>query len=474
MNLTMEQVAGAIDAAPRSRPSSKVAGYSIDSRTIGAGELFFAIRAERDGHEFVADALSKGAAAAVVAADWTGNIDERRLLRVDDPQAALGRLGNFARRRWGGRVLAVTGSNGKTTTKEICAACLSVGFKTAKTVGNLNNELGVPLTLLRMDETAEVAVVEMGMNHAGEIRRLARIAEPNAGVVTNVSFAHVGAFDSVEGVAAAKRELIEELSSEGTAILNADDARVAGFTAAHQGPSVTFGVSNDADFRARDLRAETSGGQSFELTRKGQPGFRISTRLAGRHNVSNVLAGVAASSVFGISAERLIAAIAEIEAGARRGRTLRRGGVEVIDDCYNANPAAMEAMLAELASRKADRRVAVLGEMRELGAFSEDLHRKVGAAVLRLGVDLLVAVGGDARFIVEEATARGLAPANALFFVEAPAAGAALRDLLTAGDVVLFKGSRGVALERALERALPAEAEPQPGESQAALAGRKG
>ncbi len=467
MKLTIEQIAGAIDAAPFEPSSAAIEGYSIDSRTLAPGELFFAIRAERDGHDFVEKALAKGAAAAVVAKSWAGAGDLKRLLRTDDPRAALERLANHARRRWGGRVLGVTGSNGKTTTKDVCAACLSVGFSTAKTAGNLNNELGVPLTILRTDDAAEVAVVEMGMNHAGEIRRLARIAEPNAGLVTNVSFAHVGAFDSVEGVAAAKRELIEGLPPDGTAVLNADDARVAGFAAAHRGPTVTFGIENDADFGARAIRLESDGGQSFDLLRRQGGGPRFRTRLAGRHNVANVLAGIAAAHVFGIAAERLTDAIAALEPAARRGRLMRRGGIEVIDDCYNANPAATETMLRELAARDARRRVAVLGEMRELGAFSQELHRGVGRQVAALGIDLLVAVGGDARFIVEQAVAAGMPAANALYFLEAPAAGVALRDMLEPGDAVLFKGSRGVALEQALDRAMPA------GE-QAALAGRKG
>lgn len=454
MNWTIAQVADALGAGFASG-DGRVAGYSIDTRSLTRGELFFAVRAERDGHDYVASAFEKGACAAVVALDWAvpGELQGKALLRVADPRQALADLARAQRRAWGGSVLAVTGSAGKTTFKEAAAAMLAVKYRTAKTAGNLNNDLGVPLTLLRMAEDAEVAVIEMGMNHAGEIRELARIAEPNAGVVTNVSHAHVGAFESIDGVAAAKRELIEELGPSATAVLNADDPRVRRFDEVHSGWVVTYGVDEPADYQATGVEALPDGGSRFGLRTEGRvSGLEFETRLPGRHNVSNIIGAIAAAAALDVDPAELRAAVAELQPGNHRGQTRRLGAITVIDDCYNSNPAAVETMLCDLAGRPAKRRIAVLGEMRELGAASKELHQRVGAAAAQAGLDLLVAVEGDAKWIAEAAAAAGLARSRTLFVENADAAGAVLTELLAAGDFVLLKGSRGVRLERALDR----------------------
>src|SRR5580698_4994091 len=259
MNLPVGVVAEWLGIAAES--PATVTGWSIDSRSLQAGDLFFALRGpNHDGHAYVRDVLQKGAAAVVVDREVAGgSTPEGRILRVEDTLQALQQLGSRARRRWGGRLVAVTGSAGKTTTKDIIAALLTEGYRTAKNEGNLNNHNGVPLSLLRMEETAEVAVLEMGMNHAGEIRELAAIAGPETGVVTNVGTAHIENFDSIEGIVAAKRELIEALPPEGTAVLNADDARVAGFRSAHSGRSVLYGESPQANVRAHEVRLTPEG-----------------------------------------------------------------------------------------------------------------------------------------------------------------------------------------------------------------------
>jgi len=447
MRLSWEEIARMTGAAA---PYGKnlpmwVEGYSIDSRTIRTGEVFFAVRGTRDGHEFVDAALAAGAAGAVVARGLVRQRD--RLLFAPDPQTALQQLARQAREKWGGRVVAVTGSNGKTTTKEIVAALLGTRYRVAKSEGNLNNDLGLPLSLLRLDDAAEVGVLEMGMNHAGEIRTLAAISQPDVGVVTNVSAAHLAFFNSVDEIALAKRELIESLRPGGVAVLNADDERARGFAAVHPGRVVTYGVENEAEVRAVEVESLGPAGTSFHVA--GVTGdFR--TPLVGRHNLYNTLAGLAAAVAVGIEAESLQEAVAALQPGRMRGEMLEVGGARIINDCYNSNPRAAETMLETLAALPGRRRIAVLGEMLELGTGTEELHRQVGRKSAELALDLLVGVRGAARFMVEAA-----AP-GAVFFEDPEKAGDYLRGVVQAEDVVLFKGSRGVRLEKALERLLAA------------------
>lgn len=440
------QMAGA--AAPAGKNlQTRVEGYSIDSRTLRAGELFFAVRGVRDGHEFTGAALEAGAAAAVVSRGLRRDVE--RLLLVPDPKAALQQLARQARQRWGGRVVAVTGSNGKTTTKEAVAALASSHFRVAKTEGNLNNDLGLPLSLLRLDETAEVGVLEMGMNHAGELRALSAIARPDVGVVTNVSAAHLEFFASVDQIACAKRELIESLGPAGVAVLNADDERVREFAAAHSGRVVTFGIEREAELRAVDVESLGLAGTRFRLG-----GSRFQTPLAGLHNLYNTLAALAAAAALGIDPESLVEAVAALRPARMRGEVFEHAGARLINDCYNSNPQAAEAMLELLAATSARRRVAVLGEMLELGPASEDLHRQVGRRAAEIPVDLLVAVRGAARFLAQEAVRAGLPPCAAHVFEDPATAGDFLKTILQPDDVVLFKASRGVKLEQALERLL--------------------
>jgi UDP-N-acetylmuramoyl-tripeptide--D-alanyl-D-alanine ligase len=418
-----------------------VTGWSIDSRTIARGDLFFALRGpNHDGHEHIGEVFRKGARAVVaevpVEADGV-------VLYVEDSVAALQQIAKRAREMWAGSVIGVTGSAGKTTTKDVIAAMLATRMKTAKTVGNLNNHVGVPLSLLRVAEDAKVAVIEMGMNHGGEIRALAAIAKPDVGVVTNVGTAHIEAFESIEGIAAAKRELIESLSESGTAVLNADDPRVA---AMRRGRTILFGLSADADVRAEDV-AETADGVTFRV---GNASF--ATKLHGRHSVSNILAGRAVAQVYGIAPEQLVDAVRDLKPGKMRGERFEHRGILVFNDCYNSNPDAVRAMLDVLRDTPARRRIAVLGEMLELGRWAESLHRDVGNYAAAQGIDVLVGIRGAAWSLVDAAKLAGLSAGAALFFDDPADAGRALRSIAQAGDAVLFKGSRGVHVERALER----------------------
>jgi UDP-N-acetylmuramoyl-tripeptide--D-alanyl-D-alanine ligase len=448
MILALSAVAGVLCAVPSlDRPGAVVTGWSVDTRTLASGDLFFALRGpHHDGHAYAALAIQKGAAAAVVESPMPG----AAALVVPDSLAALQNLAAWAREHWGGRVVGVTGSAGKTTAKDAITHLLAVELPVGKTVGNLNNHVGVPLSILRLPDESRVGVLEMGMNHAGEIRALGAIAKPDIGVVTNVGYAHVEAFDSIEGVALAKRELIEALDPQtGIAVLNADDLRVRRFREIHPGRTITFGLSNGADVRATDVAFAPDG------TRFRVDGIDFHTTLAGRHGVLNLLAGMAVARAFEIPLERLPRAVATFTIGRMRGERLERKGVIVWDDCYNSNPEAVHAMLDVLRSTPARRHIAVLGEMLELGHAAEFLHRQAGRCAAESGIDALIAVQGTARFMAEEAVRAGMPPHSVHFFEHSEgAAGQFVRQMLQPGDAVLFKGSRGVQIERVMEKAL--------------------
>ena len=424
---------------------AKVAGWSVDTRTQNVNDVFFALRGpNHDGHAFVPAALERGAAAVVV--DHETGAD--RELIVQDTLAALQGLAAWARGHWGGQVVAVTGSAGKTTTKDAIAHLLAAELAVGKTGGNLNNHVGLPLSILRLSDDARVAVLELGMNHAGEIRRLAAIARPDVGVVTNVGYAHVENFDSIDGVAAAKRELIESLPPDGVAVLNADDPRVAGFREVYSGQTVTFGLSESADVRACQVDYG-AGGSRFRAL-----GVNFETALPGRHAVLNLLAAIAVARVFGIAPEKLVDPVRTFSVGKMRGEKLEHNGIVIWNDCYNSNPEAARSMIDVLRDTPARRRIAVLGEMLELGNAARELHRELGRYVANQGIDFLIGVHGEAHAMVGAAVGAGFPESAANFFEEAADAGDFVRGIAQPGDAVLFKGSRGVAVERGLERLL--------------------
>jgi UDP-N-acetylmuramoyl-tripeptide--D-alanyl-D-alanine ligase len=416
-----------------------ITGWSVDSRTVQPGDLFFALRGpNHDGNAYLDEAFRKGAVAAVA------NSQNSSVLTVPDSLAALQSIAAWARNQWAGLVIGVTGSAGKTTTKDIIAAMLAA----SKTIGNLNNHVGLPLSILRLPSSARVAVLEMAMNHSGEIRRLCEIARPNIGVVTNVGHAHMEAFDSIEGVAAAKRELIESLPADGVAVLNFDDPLVIQFRHAHPGRTVTFGLNPGADVRAENVQ-DTSDGLTFSVH-----GVPFSSPLHGRHSILNFLAGIAVAGLFGIRASELTDVVRDIAPGPQRGERFLHNGILILNDCYNSNPDAARAMIDVLRDTQAQRRIAVLGEMLELGRWSGALHRDVGSYLAAQGIDVLVGIRGAAGSLVDAAKEAGQA-VNAAFFFERPEeAGDRLRKIARAGDVILFKGSRGTHVERALERFL--------------------
>jgi UDP-N-acetylmuramoyl-tripeptide--D-alanyl-D-alanine ligase len=458
MNLTLAEAAigaGAVLEAPSSvsNAGALVArGYSIDSRTVAEGELFFAVRGDRlDGHDFVVAAVERGAVAAVVSRARVATLPDAALavplLIVEDPLVALQALAAHVRRRWGKRVVAVTGSAGKTTTKEAIAAALGAKFNALKSHGNLNNAFGLPLQLLRLQPEHEVAVVEMGMNHPGEIAALCRIASPDWGVVTNVGTAHIENFaDGQAGIARAKLELVDALPSVGVVFLNCDDPYVSQFGRDFDGRTVYFGAGPCADPRLLEAVEDLAG--LHVRYRAGEREGQLTLNLLGAHNASNILAGLAVALEAGVDLDAAVAALATLTAGERRGEVLSVGGATILNDCYNSNPEALRSMIHTLAARPARRRILVAGEMLELGEHGPALHTAAGRAAAEAGLDLVAGVGGNAVHLATAACTGGVA---ALFLPDADAAGRWLLLNLHPGDVVLVKGSRGVHLERVIE-----------------------
>jgi UDP-N-acetylmuramoyl-tripeptide--D-alanyl-D-alanine ligase len=457
MKLTLGQVADWIHAEGDFAGDAEVLGYSIDSRTVAAGELFFAVRGERlDGHDFVEAALPNGAVAAVVSMRWLkpAGVPAKRLLRVPDHDGcgvldSLQQLARAVRRSWGKRVVAITGSAGKTTTKEAVAQVLGARFRVLKSQGNLNNAFGLPLQLLRLEAEHEVAVIEMGMNHAGEIAALARIAEPNWAVVSNVAPVHLEYFsDGIEGIARAKYELIEALPADGIAVLNCDDERVAKFGDGLGDRTTFYGIGECAEIRAVQIAEVGAEGVVFTVTAQGERAS-VQLHMLGRHNVHNALAAIAVGLRSGMSLAECCAALGELRAGDKRGEISVWHGTTVINDSYNSNPRALNAMVDALLAMPADqgRHIVVAGEMLELGPEGETLHRACGQRMAARGVDVVVGVRGLAAALVEGAANGGV---DAHFVATPEEAGAWLKVNLRPGDAVLLKASRGVRLERAL------------------------
>ena len=489
MRWRVVQLAEAMGVPPPPRLDSLagVAGVSIDSRTIQPGELFVAIRGPRhDGHSFVAGALERGAAAGVVARERLGEYPDEilgKLFAVDDTLEALQQLASRACQIWRkgkpGRIIgAVAGSVGKTTTKEILAALLAARFGVLKTQGNLNNEYGLPLTLLKLDETHGAAVVELGMSHRGELARLAQIASPEVGVITRVAVEHLEFFSSIEEIALAERELIENLAwPNATAVLNADDERVARFADVARGRVITFGTGTGAEFRAEAIEERGVDGAAFDFVSPAGRA-RLESPLIGRHNVMNALAALAAASVWGIGTEEARRVFPALAPPDKRGEVVRfEEGFSVINDSYNSSPAALHALVQLLAATPGyHRRILAMGEMLELGESSAELHRECGRAAAGLRkIDWIFGVQGRAADLIRAAVEAGHPQDRTQFFENSAEAAKFIERFVTRGDLLLLKGSRGTRMERILE-AIDAQhrrAAPKPAH-EALEAGQKG
>ncbi len=453
MKLALSRIAEFVTATGQYDSRAIAQGYSIDSRTVQPGELFFAVKGERfDGHDFVEQALSRGAIAAVVEKAQSARYSSPvGLLAVGDTLIALQTLATAVRKIWGKTAIGVTGSMGKTTTKEAMAHLLAIKYRVHRTRGNFNNHFGLPLGLLTLEPEYDVAVVEMGMSHAGEIAALARIALPNEAVVTNVAPVHLESFDSIAGIARAKYELIEALPHGGTAVLNGDDEYVSQFGRDFKGNVVLFGLKPAADVRAENIEVLGPEGTRFDLVSR-EVRQSVQSPLLGKHNVYNVLAAAAIALEHGITPSEIAATLPSLQPADKRGQVVQLGSITVLYDCYNSSPKALMAAVDTLAAMPARRRIVVAGEMLELGPTGEQLHRECGRYVARAQagskIDFLLGVRGLAKPMVEAAGEAGM---KAEFVATPEEAGEWLARLTRAGDVVLLKASRGVKLEKALE-----------------------
>ena len=462
LRLTLGWVAEAVGGHIRSGDrGGEIGNVVIDTRTLQPGELFIALRGlRRDAHDFVSEAFEKGATGAIVERGFAWSAarhpaymsgagaaqrTRRDVVEVDDTTKALQDLAHAVRKASGTKVIAITGSAGKTTTKEAIAECLSGRFRVVRNKGNLNNHIGLPLSLLQLRERPDVAVMELGMNHAGEISALVAIAEPEVRVWTNVGDAHIGFFASADAIADAKAEILERADRDDVLVCNADDPRVTARVGAFAGRTLTFGMSDRADVRARGVEhLGIDGMRALVVTPTEER--QIHTPLLGRGNMANVLAATASALDCGVPLDDIVAAAARLKAADRRGAVRRlRGGIVLIDDSYNSSPAALAAALDVVGGEtRASRKVAVLGEMLELGAHSLALHRASGRAAAAAELRLLFTVGGaPARALADAAVAAGMAASEVRHYETSEQAAGEAAAAIQAGDLVLVKGSRG-------------------------------
>ena len=435
----------------RGSPALSFGSYGIDSRLSVPGSLFFAVPGSRDGHDFVAAAAGNGAAGAIVTRPVAVADPAFGLVQVRDTVAALQALAREVLVRRPVRVVGITGSVGKTTTKEFTAALLAPRFRVLKSEGNYNNYLGLALTLLRLEPGDSAAVLEMGMSAPGEIRALTRIAPPDVAVITNVSPVHLQFFSGLEEIARAKKEILDGAKPGAAAVLNGDDPLVMDIAADFPGRKLTFGREPSCDVRAEALVPRGYAGFEFVL-HYGPESGRVAFPCVNEAAVANLLAAAAVSLSFGLPFDEIRPAIRGLKPFAMRGAVFEAGGgIRVYDDSYNSNPRALDAALKSLAALPAARKVAVLADMLELGEGEREFHRRAGATVARAGWDVLVAVGPLAALIAEGAAGAGLGPAAIHRFDDAGSAAAAIAGIVRDGDLVLVKGSRGMKTEAVVE-----------------------
>jgi UDP-N-acetylmuramoyl-tripeptide--D-alanyl-D-alanine ligase len=448
--LTLDEVAQATHGrVAAGGKAASVAGVSIDSRTIGKGQLFVAVKGPHfDGHDFLAAAVEKGAAAAMVHRD----VDAPPgfpLVRVAETTQALKDLGRHVRLEAAIPVVAVTGSAGKTTTKEMTAALLATQGPVLKTEGNLNNQYGLPLTLLRLAPEHRFAVLELGMSAAGELRELSGIARPDVAIITMVAPVHLEFFESVDAIAAAKAEILEGLDADGVAVLNWEDPRVRRIGQERKGRTLWFGRDRSCDVSAENWRG-TIHGMRFDM-RVGGKTYDVALPLPGPHFMLNFLAATAAAHEVGVPVETIVEAATHLEAARSRGQVRRLGeNVTLLDDSYNSNPAAVEAAVIALDMAAQGRRVVFLGDMLELGPKGPELHRETGAKLFGRA-DVVVGVGALGREFAEGARRAGLSAAALRDFPDSEVAAREAAALVRPGDAVLVKGSRGARMEKVVE-----------------------
>ncbi|MEN3037543.1 MAG: UDP-N-acetylmuramoyl-tripeptide--D-alanyl-D-alanine ligase [Candidatus Kryptonium sp.] len=432
----------------------KILGVSTDSRKIKKGEIFFALRGERfDGHDFVSSAFKKGAIACVVNFDWFEKNKEKFkgkiLIGVEDTLKALGKLANVYRNDFDIPIIAVAGSNGKTTTKEMIALILGQKYKVLKSEGNLNNQIGVPLTLLRLRRRHQIAVIEFGTNHFGEIRYLCEVAEPNYGLITNIGREHIEFLGDVEGVAREEGSLFDFLyEKNGFVFINADDNYLKKMGEKFDN-KLTFGFSKDADVRGEIVSVDDLARYRFKVKFNGRE-QNLKLKVPGEHIVINAISAFAVGLKFGVSPSLIKKALQSYEPFSKRMEIVKVKGITIINDTYNANPDSMIASLKTLTQIKCSgKRVAVLGDMLELGSYTEEAHKEIGKKVADFGIDYLFTYGSATHYTYEIAS--GLIK-HAIHFDDKDLLVYHLFEIVEKGDVILVKGSRGVKMEEVVEK----------------------
>lgn len=431
---------------------TRITGVSTDTRTIGPGDLFFALTGENsDGHKFLADALVKGAAGVVVSR----KVETKALaIRVDDTLFALGGLAKYYRTKFNPVVVGVTGSVGKTTTKEMIAEVAATNGPVLKNPGNFNNEIGVPITLLEMSGKHKTAAIEMGMRGPGQIEYLAKMAKPSIGVITNIHLSHIELLGSMDAIADAKGELLDYLPADGVAVLNADDAYFDYFQRRANCHVVSFGESAQADVRAVSSGIDSMGCCNFSVsTARGS--FDVRIPVPGEHNIKDALAAIAVGEVLEIPQEQIREALANFHAPEKRSNVIpAKGGFVVIDDTYNAGPASVRSALKTLSMMEGARKIAVLGDMLELGDHALSAHTEIGRAVVESGIDMLYTVGQLSKLISRAALDAGMPVSSVNEFEDSLQAARDIAQKVRERDVVLVKGSRAMKMERVVEALL--------------------
>ncbi len=445
--LSIERIASMLGGEVIQGGSVVASSVVIDSREAREGSLFFAIRGERlDGHKFLGDALARGVA-GVVDQVPESLPESRGLIRVEDTTAALQRFAQSIRNQFPFTLIAITGSAGKTTTKEMIFALVSTERAAWCSWGNFNNEIGFPLCLTNMPDGSDVVVSEMGMNHKGEIAMLASLAPPDIGVFTNVGPVHLEFFDSIDGIAEAKAELLENMRQDGTIVINADDERLRRVSERFPGRRIFYGEAEDAEYRATRIDDRGLLGVGFTLAAEGST-RKLALVQPGRHNLQNLLAAIATARTANISWAAIEEAIPTIQPAYHRGVLIAWRDATLYDDTYNSNPYALEKALALLSKADCEgRRIAVIGDMLELGSDELEFHREVGRAIPR-NVHTIVAVGNRSGAVLEGAREAGFDASALHHFGEAPEAADFLATFIGKGDLVLLKASRGIGLDR--------------------------
>lgn len=430
-------------------PEVRITGVSTDTRTLVPGDLFFALTGQTsDGHKFLADAFARGAVGVVVSRKVEA---ERLVIRVKDTLVALGDLASYYRGKFSPVVIGVTGSVGKTTTKEMTAAVVSALGPCLKNPGNFNNEIGLPLTLFNLDRTHKTVVLEMAMRGAGQIAYLAKIARPRIGIITNIHPVHIELLGSLDAIADAKAELLDLLPEDGAAVLNADDPYFDRLRLRTRATVISFGESPTADVRLISADVDEQGCCTFSVaTSRGN--FEVHVPVPGEHNIKDALAAVAVGEFLGIAHEAMREALGSFAPPEKRSNVLRsKRGVVIIDDTYNASPPSVISALHTLARMHGGRKIAVLGDMLELGRIAEEAHEQVGRVVKDLGIDQLAVVGSLAKLISRAAVEAGFSPGSVYEFENSEEAGLAVPRIVQKGDVVLVKGSRAMKMEKVVE-----------------------